>query len=129
MGKAGRHADQRAEDGHGDDGDVEYGNSELLHPPCTLRLRFRDLLAPAIRRTLAARPLEGPISRLKSRHKVGQMLDFVNGDAFRRARRGAGTGMAARPASRNEGAAETKLGRLAQPGLALAHGPDLAAQS
>src|SRR5229473_345844 len=95
MGKAGRHADQRAEDGHGDDGDVEYGDSELLHPPCTLRLRFYDLLAPAIRRTLAARPLEGPLGRLKSRHKVGQMLDFVNGDAFRRARRGARTGAAA----------------------------------
>src|SRR5216684_7226193 len=124
MGKAGRHADQRAEDGHGDDGDVEYGDSELLHPPCTLRLRFYDLLAPAIRRTLAARPLEGPLGRLKSRHKVGQMLDFVNGDAFRHARRRARAGVAARrPSSRNEGAAETKLGRLAQPRLALAHGP------
>src|SRR5260370_2573264 len=113
MGKAGRHADQRAEDGHGDDGDVEYGDSELLHPPCTLRLRFYDLLALAIRRTLAARPLEGPLGRLKSRHKVGHMLDFVNGDAFRRARRGARTGVAARPASRNGAAAEPNLGPTA----------------
>mgnify|MGYP003326862657 CR=1 FL=1 len=52
------------------------------------------------------------------------MLDFVNGDALGGARGRGRTG----PAARHQGAAETELLGLAQPGLALADRADLAAQ-
>src|SRR5713101_8404060 len=95
--------------------------SKTVIPSCSLApYTLRDLLALTPRR-----PFEGAVGRLKARHKVGQMLDFVNGDALGRAQRGANAG----PAARHEGAAEAQLGRLAQARLALADRTDLAAQA
>src|SRR5262245_21959833 len=83
--------------------------SDLLGPTRT----YSDLLA-----LFSARPLEGPIGRLEARHKVGQMLDFVNGDALAAQRR-----RRASAAARHQRTAEAELGRLTQPGLALTHRP------
>src|SRR4030088_1462852 len=95
--------------------------SKTVMPSCSIAsYTLRGLLALA-----SARPFEGPVGRLKARHKVGQMLDFVNGDALGGTRRGAPAG----PAARHEGAAEAELGRLAEPRLALAHRTDLPAQA
>jgi hypothetical protein len=55
MGKARRGADQRAEAGDGDDGDVEASDPDLSIAPQTLRC----LLAPTIGRAVATRPLMG----------------------------------------------------------------------
>ncbi len=52
------------------------------------------------------------------------MLDFVNGDALRARCRAC-----ASASSRHQGTAETELGRLAQPRLALAHRPHFAAET
>src|SRR5687768_2968740 len=94
--------------------------SKTVIPSCSIRLRTprdltRDLFAPTVRSALAPRALGGPVGRLKAIHKVCQMLDFVNGDALGRARRGRCPG----PAARHQGTAEAEFGRLAQARLAL----------
>ena len=82
------------------------------------------LIALAVRSTLAPGALERTVGRLEARDKVGQMLDFVNGDAVRcpRRRRRPGAPL------RYKCTAETELGGLAQAQLALADRPNLAAR-
>src|SRR5947207_275108 len=95
--------------------------SKTVMPSCSIAsytLRGLVALAPA-------RPIERPVGWLKACDKVGQMLDFVNGDALGGPRRG----RRAWTTARHQGAAKAKLGRLAQPRLALAHRADLAAQA
>src|SRR5260370_14759594 len=94
--------------------------SKTVMPSCSIAsYTLRGLLALA-----PARPIERPVGGLKACDKVGQMLDFVNGDALGSPRRGR-----ARTTARHQGAAKAKLGRLAQARLALAHRADLAAQA